>query len=260
MGLFGSSKEEKIQGRADAVKELAEKFHANYYSGIEKVKGNFYIFDYEMNESNVIAGNVDGYDYCFVEYYHERCNKSDYPRWVSTLFLKMKNNKLPSFHLTTKSSAVTSSGLGILQGLFYLFLSILFIYLGIDSCRKTSDYTYIFPILLGLLFGLLAVALLELYLRPLFKLKSQSKYGIRDKEFLEKYAIISDDDPAEISKVFTEKVCSKIVNSLTDVDFNLNGSIVRVPFNTDSQLSYSSCRGYLDDLLYKAKIFENTQD
>ncbi len=256
MGFLDSDRKGMVEYRSSIVKDLAKKMGADYYYGVDKVKSDFCIFDYEMNDSNVIVGNKDGYDYCFVEYYHERCGKSDYPRWVSTLFFKMKNNNLPSFHLTTKSSAFTSSGLGILQSLFYLIMAFLFIYLGIDSFRKTSGNFYIFATIMGVLFGLIGVVLLNLHLRPLFKLKIQSKYGIRDKEFLEKYIIISEADPAEISKVFTEEVCSRIVNSLTDVDFDLSGCIVTVPFNTDSQLSYSSCKGYLDDILYKAKIFE----
>ena len=56
MGLFGPTKQERVKERSIFVKELASKFNAKYYYGINNIKNSFYIDnDRDMDDSNIIA-------------------------------------------------------------------------------------------------------------------------------------------------------------------------------------------------------------
>lgn len=262
MGLWDSDRKGKVGYRSAFVKDLAKKMGADYYYGISEVKKIFPIYGYDMEDSNVIQGKKDGYDYCFIEYCYIDHAKDRYLRWRSVLHLKLKNKNLPSFHVAPKGTAFSKSVFEILHFVPYLIISIIFMFLLFNHSKNASGFGFdsICFLLITLLLLLVGILGIYLSLKKYKKIFKQGKYRIQNKEFKKKYYIKSDEDPKEIRNIFTEEVCTKIVNCFSDVDLDISAGFTSVTFDSDSQLTYSTCKGYLDDLIYKVNIFEEAAD
>ena len=72
MALFNiTNPEEKVKERTNFIKALSAHLNAEYYNTIDAVAEFFNFNDnFEPSTCNVIVGNIEGFDYCFVEYYH----------------------------------------------------------------------------------------------------------------------------------------------------------------------------------------------
>ncbi|MBQ2592037.1 MAG: hypothetical protein II567_01980, partial [Candidatus Riflebacteria bacterium] len=111
MGLFDfETTETKVRNRTPLVKSIAQKLDADYQYSIRGVKDKFNIEDSsECENSNVIVGEKNGFEYCFIEYYHVGRGKNDHSKWVSKVSLRL-NDTFPDFDLQTRSSALSGVG------------------------------------------------------------------------------------------------------------------------------------------------------
>ncbi len=271
MMQFGDKVEDiikkKIKERSNAIKELSEELNAQYYSGIEKVADRFNLRQYSsMEDSNVIVGNIEGYDYCFVEFYLKKTGKNGFSRWISAVSFRMKDERFPDFSLSSIKEARKSVGCGIFAGsLFFLPLVIPFIILiyHFISQSGNSNYDYslitglfVFMLIFGSIFSIMGYFFMSSSIRTYKELNNQGKYNIRDFKFKEKYVILSDSDPYSISRLFDDKICSRILNfspEITGIDF-MNKCINEIIEN--KQLNLDFCKERLDVLLRQARIFD----
>ena len=272
MGLFGPSREERVKERSSFVRNLAKQFNSKYYYGIKNIKNSFYIEnDSDMDDSNIIVGEVEDYDYCFVEYYHVKSGKNDSSRWVSKVLLKAKEGNYPDFELVTKRSAKLQAGcllgIGAFIGLPTITQSIVFLTMFLAGFKNS------FSILEALGFLIIGLAFLSIFigisywlvktgLNKMKKIKNNDNYNIRNREFKEKYVILTDSSPKEISKVFNEEVCNNIMKLPSELTIAFNKNTVSKEFNNNEQLSVNLCNQHLNDLLDKVRLFktESTTD
>ena len=93
MGFFDlfDTRESKVRGRVDQIQALASKLNADYNYGIESVKYFFSDVSEEMKECNTIVGESEGYEYCFIEYYHIGRGKNDHSKWVTKYSLRLND-------------------------------------------------------------------------------------------------------------------------------------------------------------------------
>ncbi len=63
----------------------------------------------------------------------------------------------------------------------------------------------------------------------------------------------------KIRKIFTEKVCSKILKEKADLDIKFKNNVI-YDWIYDGQLSLKSCNSHLTKLLRKVKLFEIEND
>ena len=110
-------------------------------------------------------------------------------------------------------------------------------------------------------FGFISYLLLSNTLKTYKQIKNQYQYYIRNPEFREKYVILSDDDARSISKVFTEKVCSRIVNYKPEIDhLQISNNCLLEDIPNDEQLTYLRCLEYIDKLTKEAQLFEKDEE
>ena len=262
MILFGPSAKELVRKRAPVIEHLAKMLNAEYFDSVYRVMGQFSIPDNrDMTDCNVISGNIDGYDYCFIEYFHEKRTKNDHSHWVSKVFLRMKYEGFPDFELDTKFGVFFNTAVILI---FLIAISIVpaFIFLpSFFSMFPIFRFHGFMGFLSGLFFILVIIGILyfvgKFFFKSFFKAFDQKKYGILNKKFNEEYVIISDAPVNEIRKVFTEQLCARIVKQRGTLCIKVKNNCVSGEFKDNQQLSFELCNSHLNNLLKAVKIFEN---
>lgn len=262
----------KVKNRIPDLQSLSEKLNANFYDANNQVsvkdmieKFNFHTKDSDIENCYVISGEIQGYEYCFIEYYHKGHGKSDQSRWISKVSLLL-NNDYPDFNIMTKKQAYTSMGCLLTFG--GIFLSVPFFFIIhflrlILSVYSKGDLTLLIPLagpfLFTLIFGAVGCLICFASLKNFRTIRSQGKYNIQNLKFREKYVIYSDSDVNSIRKVFNENVVSKIVNFKPEItNLTCNKNCLQSDFSYEELLSYESCNKYLGPLLKQAQIIEET--
>jgi hypothetical protein len=267
MGLFGPSRIEMMKDRTSEMKVISSRMNAEYYVGIDSVKERFNLDDEsDYDNCNVIVGNIEGYDYCFIEYYrpeeYRRGGVRRKAEWKSELYLKVKNDDFPDFHLTTGKSALRSSIFGILGALSLIISSIwglIYCYLTRVTSTFESVITIVFAFILIIVF-ILSIVIIYSDINTIKQVKNQDKYAIQNKEFKEKYVILSDEDPEKILNVFTDEVIAKILERTNakekKIDISFYKGVTSVDFQSGTKLAFSFCDSQLHRLLKIVRLFE----
>lgn len=269
MGLFDfETAETKVRNRTPLVKSLAQKLDANYQYGIRGVKEKFNIGDSsDCENSNVIIGEKDGFEYCFIEYYHIGRKKNDHSRWESKISLRL-NDTFPDFDLQTRSSALSGVGCMVVFALpilgFSLFLLsqiLLFCFILFHS-KFGFQLEMLIPmgmfVLFGSIFGFGGWSIISSALKTYRQINNQGQYYIRNPKFKGKYVILSDADVYRVRKVFNDNVCSKIVKFTPEItSISCKKNCLQKDFGSNEQLSYPLCIKYLDPLVKQAEIIED---
>ena len=270
---FFNSHENKTKERVHPVQALASKFNADYHYGINE---DCYLFfsdiSDEMKECNVIIGESEGYEYCFLEYYHLKSGKNDSSKWITKYSLRLNDLEFPDLELQTRKSALNGVGCMLFFGLPFLgipvFIAFNFIFAFIKSGMGISKETLMIPIVMGLILlfflvilGFIAFIFFGSAIDTLKKIKNQNQYCIRNPLFREKYVILTDVDKDLIRKVFNEKVCSRVVNFRPEIDYiRIHKGCISGEFSYNEQLSYNNCSKYISKLTKEAKIFERDEE
>jgi hypothetical protein len=275
MGIFDfESAQTKVRNRIGAVKALADQLNAEYYDGISQIKNKFGIddSDSDIKNSNAIVGELQGFEYCFVEYYHRQHGKNDSSKWVTNVYLRLNKDDFPDFQLMTKTSALTGAGCILIFGLPFFCVPLFLIFQAITMFTTIFKNTYglglnvsiIFPLitmtLISLVFGAVGWFIISASIKTIKSVYGQGKYNILNYKFREKYVIISEADVNSIRKVFTENVVSGIVNHKPEItNINCHNCCFSSSFNHNEQLTYALCNKYLGPLLKQAQIFEEPE-
>ena len=90
----------------------------------------------------------------------------------------------------------------------------------------------------------------------IFQLLKQGQYGITNKAFRNKYAIMSNSSSTSIKNVFSNAVCSAIAKEHKDFKITFKNSCTSVSFKYNEQLSEELCFDQLKELVRKVKIIE----
>lgn len=273
MALFSvSNPEQMVKERTNFIRALSAHLNAEYYNTIDAVAEFFNFNDnFEPSTCNVIVGNIEGFDYCFIEYYHVGRGKSDHSKWISELSFKMQKD-IPNFQLITKDSAKRNAGCFITFGLIFTLPIIVIILASITvgtsflSVKNEAGFLpYIFIgiyVLFAILFAIIPSFLIYSGIKTLKEINNQRKYNIMNQDFNEKYAIFTDTDRDTyyISKIFNNDLCSKILDfkpELTEITFDKN--CIKKEYDS-TQLTLDFCEKELKTFLSKAKLFEERDD
>ena len=247
MNLLWPYAKKKVQKRRNGVKRLAGLLEANYcdYLTVNAVMNRFPSLSAieDIENSNIVFGIINGYSYCFVESFHIRKRKGDHSEWKSKLIFKTKES-FPDFHLITKSSAILDYLGGILFGLFF-FLVPIFVMFASKSAPVVA--------VISCVYGFVIISYFLIKLKDVFL---NDKFGIKNRGFKEKYVIFTKSNPNNINRVFTEEVCSKILDYPYDIDIKINNQEIIVDFDQNEKLSYPLCKEYLNSLVREVKILE----
>jgi hypothetical protein len=206
--MFGNSYPEEIKRHSNEVKALARSFNAMYYSGIEDIETKFDIADDDifevMENSNVISGNIEGNEYCFVETY---CRVSKYSYiWRVNIFLKIAK-EIPDFIFERKGSEEkqldnmfeTTKLFAIPTFLFNLTLILAMFY----SSSPIETSNLILAIITIIAMSLPGLFLISSYIVEKNKYKNRKKISI-NAEFDSFLDIYSNSDENSIKKIFNE--------------------------------------------------------
>ena len=252
MDWFEPDAKKKAEERKNDVQYLAGQLEAEYCSTlmINELKNRFNSISKitEIENSNIIVGNIEGYDYCLVEYYHIRRGKGDHSGWRSKLIFRTKGS-IPDFRLLTKKSAISTACIGLFFGLLFLIIPICIILSGKGGAT--------IPAILSIVISLIILYCAVLDIKEIYE---NDKYGIRNSRFKEKYIIRTEASPNDINRVFTEEVCSKILNYPSDIDIEINEQEIFEEFELDEKLSYPLCKKHLNSLISKVKILEGDSE
>ena len=97
-------------------------------------------------------------------------------------------------------------------------------------------------------------------IKTIKQVKNQDKYAIQNKEFKEKYVILSDEDPEKILNVFTDEVIAKILERTNTkekkIDISFYKGVTSVDFQSGTKLAFSFCDSQLHRLLKIVRLFE----
>ncbi len=265
MGLFEEEDAyTKVTNRISDVEKLSAKLNGNFINDIEKIKSKFSIdgSERDLDNCNAITGEIQGFEYCFIEYFHRRQGKNDHSHWITKVFLRF-NKDIPDFELNTKNSANKNVWGGFVFGSIFLLIPTGMIVLGIVAIinRNFAQLFNIIPFgLFGLIFGLFGGWIIHSSKRTYNQINDQGKYNIHNPRFREKYVIFSDDNLNKIRQTFNENVVSKIVDAKPEISsISVRNNCLSSDFDRNDQLSYASCNKYLAPLLQQAKILEEIE-
>ncbi len=251
-----------IEARSPVVREISEKLNAAYFNDINTIKDHFNLSEKdksEMIDSNVIAGKIEGHDYCFIEYYHliSDSRSRDFSRWVSKLYIRMKNDYFPNFELITNKNLLIQIATYTFFGLFLLFpLSAMFS-MFLNHQKELPNIFAMTFVGIFFLFALFAFVILIIKIfKILLKFLKQYKYEIHNPEFRMRYSILSDYPPSAINNVFSNKVCSNILREKKDINIIFTKRCAHTEFNLNEQLSFERCEEKLNELNNIIKLFE----
>ena len=95
----------KVTKRVELLKSLASKLNGSFVNRIDKLRFKFDISGSysDLENSNAITGEIQGYEYCIIEYFHEGSGKYNPSGWLSNVYLHL-NKDFPDFKLTTKKA------------------------------------------------------------------------------------------------------------------------------------------------------------
>ncbi len=259
MSFFDSDNNDKAKERVSSVKKLSEKLNADYYYGVDKLRAKFNLYtNSELKESNAISGKIEDHEYCFVEYYHTKNGKNDSSKWVSNLYMKTKDDTFPNFHLKPKSSTISLAILLIIfASIFFIGSLVLLGTVFFGNVKGGDVISIILLILISLFFNIVSLIIIAINVKTLKKVYGRDPYGINNRVFREKYVIFSEESPEKIRKIFTEKVCAKIIKEAGyDLDIIFVNNVTDDSLNYNEQLSLNSCNKHLNKLLKTIKLFE----
>ena len=268
MGLFDfRSREQRIRDRVVEVRELASKLNADYNYGIESVKYFFSDVSEEMKECNTIVGESEGFQYCFIEYYHVGHGKNDHSRWISKFSLRMNDEEFPDFTLQTKDKALQGVGCLLLFSvpfvvgpLIAILSSIHILFSMLKNAPKEGFlgiivFSLVFLLFAGL-FGFVGYLIFSDAIKTYKQIYNQGQYYIRDAFFREKYVILSDVDTRYIRRVFTEKVCIRVSSYWPEkISIDVKNGCIHEELNSE-QLSFPKCFEIIKKRTRDALIFE----
>ncbi len=254
---------ESPENRYFLIKELAKELNAEFYQGTENVVNKFDLNSIlqisskseEGKNSYIVVGNIESYDYCFIEYFYRLQHGIDRK---FKLIIRVKK-AVHFLELVVKKDFKSKNYYQIFIG----FLGFLIFYLCYYQISNISIYEIIFCGFFSLI-GLIS-ALAGIY--SLTKINNYAKYGINNKIFREKYVVISSAKPDEVSNFFNEDVCSKIVDLPYDIsfesrtkyireghNFNIEGSYIIE--NLKTQVTIDMCVKHLKNIISLAKEFD----
>ncbi|MBR4328890.1 MAG: hypothetical protein IKP71_03485 [Candidatus Riflebacteria bacterium] len=266
MGFLFDSEEDKVKERVAFVKNLSKQLNANYYYGLKDVKDDFNLGISNEKPCNVIVGNIEGFDYCLVEYYHKMSGRHDHSHWVSLGSIRMHDD-YPDFELSTIRSVKVGSGCSIFFGILFVIPTLATLALTFKSILNIFDEGIGEGLFGAFMFGFctlgLAFVSYVLFSSGRYDLKqadNQGKYNIRNIKFRQKYAILSEGNSEAISRIFTDKVCERVVEANPEIySIKITRSCITEDIGNE-QMTLSSCQECLKSLLQQAQIFENDDD
>ena len=89
MGLFDfETAETKVRNRTQFIKSLAQKLDATQLFDLRTVSKKFSFDILEAKKCNIISGEYNGFEYCFIEYYHKKT-----PLYIKNPVLPKKDRK-----------------------------------------------------------------------------------------------------------------------------------------------------------------------
>ena len=209
--------------RVDCIKKIAKEFGAKFQTGLKEYTDLFNLTEIatksEINESNAVIGNIEGYDYCILEFFRTIYGK--YPRYfyVSKAIINIKKDNNPSFRLLTRKSVV----LKIINKLLFAFIFsaiYLVVVLGVNHQNLNNQNSLY---LIAFLCLILIVALWKT-IKTIFEISFQKKYYIQNRNFNDNYVILSNAEPKIIREVFNDEVCSRIVDNKLDSDITVKNN------------------------------------
>ncbi len=254
MELFDSppSEETLLKERADFLSDLADKMNSELYQGTKLIKNHFsFIKKFDIDDgSNIILGNIEGYNFCFVEDYCIQASKHNRSHWESKFIIEMKQEKFPDFSLEPKKQAIKNYLTGLL-----ITLAIFFIPYFVSFFKK--DEVYYIALIISVCIGLIV---LTICIEGFKNIYQQDKYKINNYSFKEKYVISSKFKPERIREVLTDKVCKKIVNYPYDLNIRFEKKCIDIDFPWDEKLSYNSCNALINKYIRIVKLFENDSE
>ena len=250
MGLFDPppSRTALLKERTTFLSDLADQLNSELYHGTSLIKKHFSFikkFDIE-SDSNVILGNIEGYNFCFVEDYQEKQSKHSHSHWESKFIIEMKEEKFPDFSIETKKQAIKNYS-------FILLFSLIFFSIPYFVSFFKNGNVYIALIISGG-FGLILLSICIQGFKNIFK---QDKYKISNYRFKEKYVISSERKPEKIREVLTDKVCSKIVNYPGNLDISFSNKCISIDLPSNEKLSYNICVNLINKYIKIVKLFED---
>lgn len=252
MGFADSDKINKIKDRVDSINKIAEQLNAKYFNAFYSIKHKFEIsIDNDLKDGNLIIGNFNDYDYFFIEGYHQKSGKNDYSHWISKLIIKLKDKKIPNFQLITKKSVLIQILKDFLLGIFLFLLPFTYFF------TESKAGIILFFILL-LFFGGLSLLAFSESIEGVKKIFLQDKYRIFNNKFKERYIILSNNDPSEISKLLSDEVCSTIVNYPSDINLLFKDNYAYYNFDYNKQLTFTDCKEILNTIHDIVKNIEKT--
>ena len=179
--------------------------------------------------------------------------------------MKAKEGNYPDFELITKKNAKFQAGcligIGAIVGIPVLTQSIGALIVILTKFGKSySILELLLFVIIGFaflsIFGGISYWLIKSGWDKMKRINNNDKYNIRNKEFKEKYVIMTDSSPNEISKVFNEEVCNNIMKFPSELSITFNKNTISKEFNHNEQLSADLCNQHLNDLLDKVKLFK----
>ena len=253
--LPDKNKKEKI--RIEPVKAIATQLDATYVRGIDNINRIFPIpKNLDNNNSNAIIGNIDGYDYCFWEYFHIGSHFENYNSYyISKAIIKLKEKYIPPLLLLTKKSAIIKIIKVPFFILLFLIFILVFIFISTNTINSFLKSTIMSFFLICISF-FNAKDLLKKWVETLKNYNNQKIYNFSNQKFKEKYVILSKGDPQQIRNLFDEKVCSRIINYKANLYIEINNTSITSYFKTNEKLTYNLCQNHLNIILKQAKLFE----
>lgn len=240
--------------RVVCIKKIAKVLGAKYQTNLKEYTNFFNLTEiatsYEIEDSNAIVGNIEGYHYCFLEL--NRMTSGGIPRsnFTSKAIINIKKDNHISFSLLTRKSAI----LHIVNRFLMAFVFTVF-YLAYIGFNRFSFNYQVSLYLVVFLCLILLIALLDT-IKTIYKISFQKRYNIQNSVFNNNYVILSDSEPRIIGELFNEEVCSRIVNSKLDTDIIVKNNCIILEFDHGAELSLEGCRKYLYYLVNQAKLFK----
>lgn len=260
----------KVTKRTEFIKSLASKLNGSFVNKIDELIYKFDLSELytDLENSNAITGEIQGFEYCFIEYFHQGNGKYDPSGWVSNVHLHL-NKDFPDFKLTTKKASRSKAISEFLLGIILIISIILFFILLFRNDNLDSFFSgsLLENLIVGVIMGAICIvigfkAYMSMYevSKTYITIKNQNKYNIQNPKFREKYVIFSESDENKISEIFNENAVSKFMATKPELtDINCHNKCLSLRFDNNGQLSFSLCNKYLGILLNQAKILENVE-
>lgn len=241
--------------RVDCIKKIAKGFGAKFQTGLEEYTNLFNLTEIatrsELDESNAVIGNIEGYDYCILEFFRIVYGKQPRSFYVSKAIINIKKDNNISFSLLTRKSVILQI-INKLLSAFVFSAIYLIVVLGVNH-QNLNNQNSIY--LIAFLCLILIVALWNT-IKTIYKISLQNKYNIQNRHFINNYVILSDTEPKIIGEIFNDEVCSRIVDNKLDSDIIVKNNCITSDFSYDEELTLEGCQKRLTYLLNQAKLFK----